>query len=158
MAWWHRPCRHLVLQIVVDMLTSPSWLRPILPVGPTTDRQTGSVLFTAIFVNYCVSGTHIGGIQRNCVRSCENCEFVNQYFQNSVFYMALYLISLIRTFHLNQNESSFMKRWLELRIFDKSLSCYVLTHKNKMIPVVNVRIKELKGQKHLEILFIKKIY
>lgn len=149
MAWWHRPCRHLVLQIVVDMLTSPSWLRPILPVGPTTDRQTGSVLFTAIFVNYCVSGTHI---QRNCVHSCENCEFVNQYFQNSVFYMTLYLIFLIRTFHLNQNESSFMKRWLELRIFDKSLSCYVLTYKNKMNPVVNVR------QKYLEILFIKKIY
>jgi hypothetical protein len=51
MVWRHRPCRSLMLQIVVDMLTSPSWLQSILLVEGKTDRPNG-VLFITFVTSY----------------------------------------------------------------------------------------------------------
>jgi len=51
MVWGHRPCRSLMLQIVVDMLTSPSWLQSMLLVDGTADRPNG-VLFITFVTSY----------------------------------------------------------------------------------------------------------
>lgn len=48
MVWRLRPCRSLMLQIVVDMLTSPSWLQSILLVDGTTDRPNGVLSITFV--------------------------------------------------------------------------------------------------------------